>query len=145
MTDLTSFEEFYPYYIGEHSKPATRWVHFAGTHLGAAVGVIGLVRRRSALLAAAPLIAYGLAWLSHLTVEKNKPATFGHPFWAFRGDLQMIADMYRGEDAELSRMAEDVRDRTGVSSPAVDRPQPQPSIVLPPPVQPDPEPATVAV
>lgn len=122
MRTFTSFEEFYPYYVGEHSKAGTRWAHFAGTHLGAVVGIRGIATRRWGLLAAAPVIAYGVAWISHFTVEHNKPATFGHPFWAFRGDLRMIATMWRGRDADLGRIADDVRARTGVESPAVDEP-----------------------
>lgn len=113
MRTFTDFEEFYPYYVGEHSRSGTRWAHFAGTHLGAAVGLSGIATRRWAMLAAAPVIAYGVAWLSHLTVEGNKPATFGHPFWAFRGDLRMIATMWRGGDAELGRIADEVKGKAG--------------------------------
>ena len=122
MASFTSFEEFFPHYVGEHSRSATRWAHFAGTHLGAVIGLGGIAGRRPALLAAAPVVAYGVAWVSHLAVERNKPATFGHPFWAFRGDLRMISAMWRGGDAELGRIAAEVRGRTGVDSPAVDEP-----------------------
>jgi len=108
MAEFSSYQDFFPYYVSQHSKPATRWVHFGGTHLGAAVGITGIVRRRPALLAAAPVISYGLAWFSHFVIEKNKPATFGKPLWSFRGDLQMIRMMWQGRDAELSQLAQDV-------------------------------------
>jgi hypothetical protein len=111
MLTFTSFEEFFPYYVGAHSKAATRWVHFAGTHLGAAVGVTAIARRRPVLLAAAPVISYGIAWFSHFVIERNKPATFGHPLWSFRGDMRMIATMWRGKDAELGRLAAQTRGR----------------------------------
>jgi hypothetical protein len=104
-----SFDEFFPYYVGQHSKPATRWVHFAGTHLGALAGLSGILRRKPALLAAAPVISYGMAWFSHFTIEGNRPATFGHPLWSFRGDLKMIAMMWQGRNAELTRIATDAR------------------------------------
>jgi hypothetical protein len=106
--EFSSYDEFFPYYVSQHSKPATRWVHFAGTHAGAVVGISGIARRRPLLLAAAPVISYGAAWFSHFVIEKNKPATFGHPLWSFRGDLQMIRMMWQGRDAELSRIAEDI-------------------------------------
>ena len=112
MRTFNSFEEFYPYYVGEHSKAGTRWAHFAGTHLGAVVGLSGIARRRWGMLAAAPVIAYGIAWISHFTIEGNKPATFGHPLWSIRGDFQMIAMMWQGRDAELSRIATDARHLT---------------------------------
>lgn len=108
---FASFEEFFPYYVGEHSRAATRWFHFAGTHLGAAVGITGLARRRFELLAAAPVVAYGLAWFSHFVIEKNRPATFGHPLWSLRGDLRMLAMMWQGRDGELGRIAAEAKAR----------------------------------
>jgi hypothetical protein len=107
--EFGSFEAFFPYYVGQHSKPATRWFHFAGTHLGAVAGITGIARRKPALLAAAPVISYGLAWFSHFTIEGNRPATFGHPLWSLRGDLRMLTMMWQGRDAELTRMAGDAR------------------------------------
>lgn len=28
---IESFATFYPWYLGQHAKPATRWLHFVGT------------------------------------------------------------------------------------------------------------------
>ena len=109
MQEFTTFDEFFPYYVGQHSKPATRWVHFAGTHLGAAIGITGIVRRKPALLVLAPVVSYGLAWFSHFTIEGNKPATFGHPVWSAIGDFKMLGIMWRGRDAELTRIAEEAK------------------------------------
>lgn len=107
--EFARYEEFFPYYVGQHSKPATRWFHFAGTHLGAVTGLTGIAARKPRLLALAPVISYGMAWFSHFTIEGNKPATFGHPLWSIRGDLQMIAMMWQGRNAELTRIAADSR------------------------------------
>jgi hypothetical protein len=112
LQEFESFDEFFPYYVGQHSKPATRWIHFAGTHLGALTGLTGLLRRKPALLAAAPVISYGMAWFSHFTIEGNRPATFGHPLWSFRGDLRMIGMMWQGRDAELTRIGTDAKRMT---------------------------------
>ena len=109
MTEFASFDEFLPYYVSQHSKPATRWFHFAGTHLGVASGIAGIVRRKPRLIALAPVISYGLAWFSHFAIERNRPATFGHPLWSFRGDFKMLAMMYQGRDAELTRIAIDAK------------------------------------
>jgi hypothetical protein len=73
MTEFASFEDFFPYYVGQHSKPATRWFHFAGTHLGVASGFAGIARRNPKLIALAPVLSYGFAWFSHFTIERNKP------------------------------------------------------------------------
>ena len=110
MTEFATYDDFFPYYVSQHSKPATRWVHFAGTHAGAVVGITGMLCRKPLLLAAAPVISYGIAWWSHFFIEKNKPATFGHPLWSLRGDLDMIRRMWQGRDAELTALARDVLD-----------------------------------
>lgn len=109
LLEFSTYAEFFPYYVGQHSKSATRWFHFAGTHLGAATGLTAIATRTPRLLALAPVISYGMAWFSHFTIEGNKPATFGHPLWSIRGDFQMIAMMWQGRNAELTRIATDAR------------------------------------
>lgn len=105
--EFSDFEEFFPYYVSQHSKAATRWVHFTGTHLGALSALAAVVRRRRAWLVGAPVLSYGFAWFSHFVIEKNQPATFGHPLWSLRGDMRMLAMMWQGRDAELERIAHD--------------------------------------
>ncbi len=100
-----SYEEFWPYYVAMHSRAATRWVHLTGTLTGLAISVYGLARGRKRYLAALPLIGYGTAWPAHFLIEKNNPATFGHPAWSLRGDAQMIRMMLAGRDAELAETA----------------------------------------
>jgi hypothetical protein len=107
MNEFDTFEDFFPFYVSQHSKPLTRRFHFVGSHLGAAAAVVGLARRKPTLLAAAPIIAYGLAWFSHFVIEKNRPASFGHPLWSLRGDVAMMARMWQGRDAELTEIAAD--------------------------------------
>ncbi len=105
--EFGDFEQFFPWYVSQHSKRATRWCHFAGTHLGAATALAGIVTRRRALIAGLPVISYSVAWFSHFVIEKNNPATFGHPLWSLRGDLRMLSMMWQGRDAELERIAQD--------------------------------------
>jgi hypothetical protein len=102
-----SFDEYFPYYVSRHGRPATRWLHFAGAHLGAIAATAALVKRRPAGVLVLPIIGYGMAWCSHLAIEKNRPATFGHPLWSLRGDLRMMAMMWQGRDDELTRIARD--------------------------------------
>ena len=113
MDSFENFDGFFRYYVSQHSKAATRWVHFASTHAGIAVAVTALARRKPLLLLAAPVTVYGPAFLSHYLIERNSPVTLkGNPFWAMRGDLRMIATMWRGRDAELGRIAQDELERT---------------------------------
>jgi hypothetical protein len=86
---IRSFREFWPYYVGEHRRPATRAWHFVGT--SAVIGLLAaaVVWRLWWLLAAVPLAGYGFAWVSHFAVEGNRPATFRHPLWSLAADFKM--------------------------------------------------------
>jgi hypothetical protein len=118
MKRFRSYEEYFPFYVSQHSLPATRWFHFAGTHLGALAASAALVARRPLGVLAFPVIAYGMAWYSHFAIERNRPATFGHPLWSLRGDFQMLAMMWQGRDDELTRIA---RDQRSIVLPGADR------------------------
>jgi hypothetical protein len=74
MPDFATFDDFFPYYMRQHSKPATRWFHFAGTHLGAAAGVAGVVRREPLLVAAAPVLSRIAAEAGRLTLHDSAAA-----------------------------------------------------------------------
>ena len=101
---FSSFPEFWPYYVAMHSRAPTRWAHLTGTLVGAAVSV-GAAMRRWYLLPGLPILGYGAAWPAHWRIERNTPATFGHPLWSFAADLKMIAKMLGGRDGELTQIA----------------------------------------
>jgi hypothetical protein len=103
--EFASYREFFPYYVAMHSKPLTRQLHFAGTLLGAVFALIGIVTGRRRMLALFPACGYGTAWPAHWFIEKNNPASFGHPLWSLRGDFEMVSYMLRGRDAELTVIA----------------------------------------
>ena len=98
-----SFRSFWPFYLAEHRRPLTRWLHFAGTTSLLPLLIIALSGSPLVLLLY-PLVAYGLAWLAHFLVERNRPATFAHPLWSLRGDFRMTWLMLIGRmDRELDR------------------------------------------
>ena len=101
-----SFEEFWPYYVAEHSRKATRQLHFAGTTAAFICAGLAAILLHPWLVLAVPIVAYGLAWIGHFFVEGNRPATFRHPLWSLRGDLRMYGLMWRGRmDDEVQRLA----------------------------------------
>jgi hypothetical protein len=109
MTDASTrfqtFEEFWPFYVKEHARKATRVLHFVGTTsaMGCLAGAVLL--RKPWLLLAAPVVGYGPAWFSHFFVEKNRPATFRYPAWSLKADLVMWTKMLAGTmDAEVERV-----------------------------------------
>jgi hypothetical protein len=93
---ITSYAKFWPYYLREHSKAATRGWHFVGTNLSVAL-LVGSIAAADWRFAVAALVsAYGLAWFSHFFIEKNRPATFSYPGWSFISDFRMCALMWMG-------------------------------------------------
>lgn len=91
-----SFADFYPYYLREHQNRTNRRLHFFGTSLVLVLLAAGLAAGNWLLLAAVPLAGYGPAWIGHFYFERNKPATFYHPFYSLIGDFRMYADTWTG-------------------------------------------------
>ena len=91
-----SFGEFWPYYLGEHTKPSTRLLHGIGSATGIMTVVVFVVIGKWWLFPLALIPGYALAWAGHFFVEKNRPATFAHPLWSFMGDWKMLALMVAG-------------------------------------------------
>jgi hypothetical protein len=94
---FTSFAEFWPFYVQEHSRPATRWVHFLGSTLAIALLIASVATRQWWLLVAVPIVGYGFAWTSHIGLEHNRPATFKYPLWSFVADWKMWLLMATGQ------------------------------------------------
>jgi len=108
-----SFGEFWPHYVAEHSKPRTRLLHLIGTSIALGCVVFFVAIGRWWLFPLALIPGYGVAWIGHFFVEKNKPATFQYPLWSFIGDYKMIWLMLTGRmEAEVEREA-----RTAGASP----------------------------
>ena len=111
-----SFADFWPYYLREHSRPGTRALHYAGTSLVVLIAIAALAMRAWWLLWALPVAGYGFAWGAHMLVERNRPATFTHPFWSLAADFRMWALWLTGRlGPELARAGaadKNVRNRT---------------------------------
>ena len=84
-----SFEEFYPFYLSEHSFKINKILHFIGTTILIAVLVYALVTAQYKLIWLCPLVGYSFAWIGHFIFEKNRPATFKYPLYSLRGDFVM--------------------------------------------------------
>ncbi|XP_039128169.1 uncharacterized protein LOC120264422 [Dioscorea cayenensis subsp. rotundata] len=105
MMNFKNLDEFWAFYVSQHSKAATRRLHFLGTLSGLLCLLSSLYSGRWIILLLAPIIGYSLAWYSHFFIEGNVPTTFGHPFWSFLCDLKMFALMLSGRmDKEIKRL-----------------------------------------
>lgn len=96
MRRFASFSEFYPFYLGEHRHPTSRRLHFTGSCGVLLLAAVALATRDARWLLPALPVGYGFAWVGHVFFEKNRPATFRHPFYSFIGDWVMFGDIVRG-------------------------------------------------
>lgn len=92
-----SFARFYPYYLSEHSNRICRRLHFVGTSLALFFVLYAFGTLNLRWLLAALLVGYAFAWVGHFFFEKNRPATFTHPFYSFMGDWVMWKDILTGK------------------------------------------------
>ena len=98
------FEDFWPYYVGEHANPLTRKLHFWGTHNLIFWVLLALVRRSPKLLVFAVISSYAYAWFGHFFIEKNKPATLDYPVYSTLGELRMYLKTWQGTmDVEVAK------------------------------------------
>ncbi|WP_373079991.1 Mpo1-like protein [Zhongshania sp.] len=96
LKSFTSFAEFYPYYLAEHSDKTCRRLHLVGSLLVLATLGTAVFTQNWSLLWLLPVIGYGFAWVGHFFFEKNKPATFKNPLYSFIGDWVMAKDLLLG-------------------------------------------------
>jgi len=95
MTDenndpFPTYAAFWPFYLSQHTKRATRRWHILGTFLALFSVVLAVAFFKPGFLLMAPIIGYGVAWVAHTHIEKNRPATFNYPLWSLRGDFHML-------------------------------------------------------
>jgi len=103
--EYKSFAEFWPYYVSEHSKTATRALHAIGSSAGLILMLVVIAIGKWWLFPLGLVAGYGFAWVGHFFIEKNKPATFKYPLWSFMGDWKMLAFMIAGRmEKEIQRL-----------------------------------------
>jgi hypothetical protein len=86
---ITTYREFWPFYLSEHSSSLNRRLHFVGTTIALVFIVMSIAMVNAAFLLAALVSGYGFAWFGHYFIEKNRPATFKYPMWSFVSDWRM--------------------------------------------------------
>ncbi|HKT51271.1 MAG TPA: DUF962 domain-containing protein [Candidatus Angelobacter sp.] len=108
---FSSYDEFFTFYLREHSNPRNRLMHAAGTVLGLCTVIVPFLVGHPWYALLWPVVAYGFAWTGHFLIEGNKPATFGHPFWSFISDFRMLGLMLTGKLEARMRQSTEVLER----------------------------------
>lgn len=95
VSKITSYQEFWPFYLREHSHPLNRGLHLFGTSLSVAL-ILPVIALKPVLLPLLVILGYAFAWVGHFVIEKNRPATFQYPWWSFRSDFKMLFHFLTG-------------------------------------------------
>ena len=109
MRPIQTYKDFWPYYLREHSQPATRAWHYLGTSVALILLITLLATGRWALLPLVLVSGYFFAWMSHGLIEKNKPATFTYPLWSLASDFKMLFCAVTGQMSRELEKAEVTR------------------------------------
>ena len=95
-TKYSSFTDFYPFYLSEHSNRTCRRLHFVGMSLGLVCFALAIAAWNPWWLLAGLVCGYAFAWVGHYFFEHNRPATFTYPLYSFLGDWVMWKDVLSG-------------------------------------------------
>ena len=94
MSRFKSFEQFYPFYLCEHTLGKTKLFHFITSINVIVILAILLTRKwQWKLFMFGLLQGYGTAWISHFFIEQNRPATFTYPVYSFFADFKMFSEI----------------------------------------------------
>ncbi len=93
---FATYDEFFLYYLRQHRDGHNRLLHACGTGLGVVIVIASLVLNHPWFALLFVPVGYGFAWFGHFVLERNKPATFGYPWWSFISDFRMLGLMLTG-------------------------------------------------
>lgn len=87
---ITTYDEFWLFYVREHSHPLNRQLHFIGSSLGLVCLALLFYNGNLLFFPLGLVIGYGFAWVGHFFVEKNRPASFKYPLKSFISDWRLL-------------------------------------------------------
>lgn len=94
---IKNYQEFYPYYLSEHSKRWTKIFHFLGVLLVFVVIFYVIKSGKERFRWYCPIFGYGFAWFSHAVFEGNHPSTFRYPLWSLFSDFRLFFELLIGK------------------------------------------------
>lgn len=94
---ISTYTEFYQFYLSEHSNKTSRVLHFIGTFLVFILIGVAIYYNWGWKWIFVPMAGYGFAWVGHAFFERNKPATFKYPFWSLISDFKLFFEILFGK------------------------------------------------
>ena len=98
---FANYDEFYQFYLCEHSQPSTKLFHFVGTfNFLVFIWILLNVKAKSTkvrILIFGMMQAAPFSLLSHFFIQGNKPATFKYPIYSPVSDFVLFADTWLGK------------------------------------------------
>ena len=111
-----TYEECWLHYLRAHDRSGTRVLHYIGSLCALILLIAAITLLDWRLLLAAIVIGYGFAWVGHLVIERNRPATFGHPVWSIISDYRMLTLWLGGRlEAQLEQARHAIDRSQGLS------------------------------
>ena len=114
--NFRSYDEFFLHYLRQHSHRGNRVLHALGTIAGMGIAIAALLLRHPWFALLWIPVGYAFAWIGHLLVEGNRPATWGHPWWSLVSDFRMVGLMLTGRLDSWITNAEAAENRAAVAS-----------------------------
>ena len=101
---ITSFAEFWPFYLNEHAHPTNRGLHLVGSAIGLGCWGTAYATGSWRWVLAGLVAGYSCAWIGHFVFERNRPATFTYPVYSFCADVVMFLCFLAGVlDQQVTR------------------------------------------
>ena len=97
MDRIKTYDEFYKFYLSQHTNKVCRLLHVIGTTIVLALTITAIYHGDPQLLILVPIAGYGFAWIGHFFFEQNKPATLQYPLWSLKSDFKMYFDILSGK------------------------------------------------
>ena len=101
---MDELNAFWPYYLSHHRHRANRAMHDMADLIVIGWFISGVAMGKPLLVITGVGLGYAIVFASHFLIEKNTPATLGHPVLAGISNWRMFALMVAGRlDGEFER------------------------------------------
>lgn len=96
-TKYSDFNEFYTFYLSQHSKLFTKIFHYLAVVYMVFVIIYVIQTGKERFLWYIPIVGFGLQALSHILFERNKPTFYKNPIYTLLADLRLFGELSIGK------------------------------------------------